>query len=1213
MTFTQETFLGASIRSFDGNIGWRDTSSTVTVRLVVDDKNGDSFIIPEIAKPYTFNYQSWEFIGIVQKWEQVGSSAGNPLYEVVLEDARNVLSGAQIIKEGYTGSTFNVPNLFNVFGYLETVNGFGSAGVTSAGIPWKNVRDALVELSRGDNPTFGSAISQSGYEYELDLTQLPELPDFYRVSTSDSSILNFIGEICDAANHEFYFVNKIVNNINVIKVITINRNIAPKFGAITDFVTSTVGATSKRSGVEFRNEDTSKFLVGGNQIGMYLQGLSGGSDDDGTYEIPTDLITDPEQNGIWYYWGKDYNGNVIVGDGLGTTPIPNEINYTDAEHTFELMAYWIDVWPSDRYASSVNEMRAAEEGEAAWETYISLYNNNYYIEEGIFLTTDPDTELARDVYRKRDKILKPAVLEQNLLNAYYVDIDGQIVDGTTLNDNGTLFDILEQEPKYAPVLARFQVDAQGNKYTVGVPLPQDKLGIELFPVYILYHYHREKKKKNPHFGKADILGIGGRVPSDIPIFLSGKATPELENLTARSVAALTKKTVGKNTQSGRKGKTDATQSSLMYGYVKEFAEEYYGKKFMVRIPFVSVARDQETNELQTSREPRSSGFLDESVWEDAISNNVLPQDVNRVSEVDGRIKAYVKIENDIGTDLEDSADDIYDLSEIDEKDIIKNEVEQKTSANKQTNFILISLEDEIVYLDRQTFFSPRVIIELPGAVRSNEKDKSRDFGGSVVTFLDLKLKNRGFDKTNRERILAKIGAGIGSDNLRAATAGLAILPHTAVIPLLSNISTYGPWYASGANGKLNFEQDESLVPWNHGGFVSMNNVAQAKVDSSISQFQESETGSVNFPGVPAINLGAQLSAGGPHITSINVNIGEGGASTTYNMSTWSPQPYKMRKSFADAQSRMAQTAQKIRRDYRQKIRNDKQIATVAKKKAKFKQTTSTKKPGSSAMFLSGQSTPVKSGYMDTTVVIQTHDLLSSQLGEEYQNKAACSLDTIFHPFATDSDNAPSGWPSFRTGAGEIPTVNELNPFSLSNSYGMVLHGTGIHTNNLISDESRTIDNARSLAFRLPAVFTGPAYTTSGTPFPDDGNGNWPSGVNANPNTWPCGPIDLRWDNTRGVFVGGDAGGTISGNDKIVRLFQIKSGPFTPGRLTYTADSMTVAIGSGDGATVVLGVNETGVLVGNFRTNALSSGGLYMGYNVQGNWIVDNQSSFLEFI
>ena len=93
MAFTQQRFLGASIRGFDGNIGWGNSPSRVTIRLVEDPAIGDVFLVPTIGDPLIFSYSGWSFGGFVTNYEVVGGQSGSPLYEVTLEDPRVVLEG----------------------------------------------------------------------------------------------------------------------------------------------------------------------------------------------------------------------------------------------------------------------------------------------------------------------------------------------------------------------------------------------------------------------------------------------------------------------------------------------------------------------------------------------------------------------------------------------------------------------------------------------------------------------------------------------------------------------------------------------------------------------------------------------------------------------------------------------------------------------------------------------------------------------------------------------------------------------------------------------------------------------------------------------------------------------------------------------------------------------------------------------------------------
>src|SRR5689334_19617409 len=102
--FTQQRFLGASIRSFNAQLGWSNQTSQLSVALVEDTLYGDVFAPRNVGDPVSFNYQGWIFNGLLQSWKRDDSSGGSPLYEVTVVDPREILDGVQLILSDYTGS-----------------------------------------------------------------------------------------------------------------------------------------------------------------------------------------------------------------------------------------------------------------------------------------------------------------------------------------------------------------------------------------------------------------------------------------------------------------------------------------------------------------------------------------------------------------------------------------------------------------------------------------------------------------------------------------------------------------------------------------------------------------------------------------------------------------------------------------------------------------------------------------------------------------------------------------------------------------------------------------------------------------------------------------------------------------------------------------------------------------------------------------------------
>ena len=162
----QQTFLGASIRSFSANAGFGDTSSTLNVELIADlDNTGDGtpkgegqdvyhngeadeFSPPPAGSPVFFGMgrrfattvdvykhtldvyygtstasgrvkNHFTFGGILQSFIRTKSPDGNPFYSVALTDPREILANVKVVLNNFSGGVKGQSNVLNVFGLLE--------------------------------------------------------------------------------------------------------------------------------------------------------------------------------------------------------------------------------------------------------------------------------------------------------------------------------------------------------------------------------------------------------------------------------------------------------------------------------------------------------------------------------------------------------------------------------------------------------------------------------------------------------------------------------------------------------------------------------------------------------------------------------------------------------------------------------------------------------------------------------------------------------------------------------------------------------------------------------------------------------------------------------------------------------------------------------------------------------------------------------------
>ena len=143
--------------------------------------------------------------------------------------------------------------------------------------------------------------------------------------------------------------------------------------------------------------------------------------------------------------------------------------------------------------------------------------------------------------------------------------------------------------------------------------------------------------------------------------------------------------------------------------------------------------------------------------------------------------------------------------------------------------------------------------------------------------------------------------------------GKAAVPMFCALPLEYNDFIYGPWInhpglikdiifpdtgitnsskeVENLIGGVKIQVDESLVPWNYGGMTALDDAVMTKITDDVNYQQTIEQGTVQAPTFDNFNLGDVLSFygdlfNGPTINSIQVQIGQGGITTTYNFRTY---------------------------------------------------------------------------------------------------------------------------------------------------------------------------------------------------------------------------------------------------------------------------------------------------------------------------------------
>ena len=157
-----------------------------------------------------------------------------------------------------------------------------------------------------------------------------------------------------------------------------------------------------------------------------------------------------------------------------------------------------------------------------------------------------------------------------------------------------------------------------------------------------------------------------------------------------------------------------------------------------------------------------------------------------------------------------------------------------------------------------------------------------------------------------------------------------VYPDFIAIPLMSNERCYGPWLSATVpnnnlgvevghipriryfdiGGKVEFEKDETLAPWNYAGFQLMNEAGALKAQFSNSLMLFVERGGYVIPEAPTgIALAKALKNGGPLITSISVDVSDS-ITTTVKMDLYTARFGKLQKHKETALSQVVRERQK---------------------------------------------------------------------------------------------------------------------------------------------------------------------------------------------------------------------------------------------------------------------------------------------------------------
>lgn len=544
-------------------------------------------------------------------------------------------------------------------------------------------------------------------------------------------------------------------------------------------------------------------------------------------------------------------------------------------------------------------------------------------------------------------------------------------------------------------------------------------------------------------------------------------------------------------------KEDAPMQKLdaIYNFVKNYAETYMGKQFVVSIPFwLKYYFEEETNKILYNLTSNADGYYPDYLggWTSGPLG-LAYENFNQFSNDSGKFMPFLKFG---GPDI------IYaNLNARNNSDMVIQNQNIFISCNQDANILFTP--------------SPAVLCSLNEPLWSVSPDPV----GGISDIAWLCDMNEGY-------LMRVLESNNGEFPIKIHP--LPFTPQGAAVCLRSNEFVYGPWSKIGVPGKVKIEQNTGLVPWNYGGFETMRIAAEAQLADIGASNQIEESGQVTYTDTPNISLGDRLNDVGPVVTSIDASIGSQGITTTLRMRSQTAIQGTFSKQNAERLRRLGTSAQDMRRNMRalySRIKENKNITTQSKWVFMQNVSRAIKKNESTNVLQAFTMQDPSSGAILTQVSAQSFSgavgSSSAHNPEAYKATASMGLEGLLRPFSTDPEN--EFLPHYEVIDKTKP--DELDPFQkgsdiLWSAFGKEYHG-------YYTGRENDMEDTRPLGLRGPLVVVGWGKEITGKPVPNEN-----TNVNVKIqdmtdkylekhllkfNKWKAGRVDLRWDKWNKVW------------------------------------------------------------------------------------------------
>lgn len=303
-------FLGCSIVNVSQTQGFNGTPSSLSVTLVEDTANGQVFERPDVPSLKAFSLPKggvgakifypggtdlnpdqfypenvpFYFCGVIAGWKEDTINVSGRTITVEMVDVRELMRGIQVLCGSfaltqqigaaaseeqqplfglYLPRFQSVDNVIDAFGFYN----FGmESNANDYGMEWSKIEQAIESVQ---TQLFGIKL-----EFNFSGTAFTGAPSFYRIKADIIDMMSLIQKVAEDGGSDFVIVaRKVSADTAVVEIRAIRRSNTDDLTKteISTFISNRSDIVSTASvGKEFRNEPTSQVIIGGRRNKMYV-------------------------------------------------------------------------------------------------------------------------------------------------------------------------------------------------------------------------------------------------------------------------------------------------------------------------------------------------------------------------------------------------------------------------------------------------------------------------------------------------------------------------------------------------------------------------------------------------------------------------------------------------------------------------------------------------------------------------------------------------------------------------------------------------------------------------------------------------------------------------------------------------------------------------------------------------------------------------------